>query len=64
MARPHLRELQDQLNLVKEKIAEIHIPKGALAPRISPELLERRKRLVARKKELEERIIFYDPPDK
>jgi len=62
VSKPYLRELLDQLALVKEKLAGIHVPTGPLAGPLPPELKARRERLIQRKHEIEESIINYRPP--
>lgn len=59
MSRPYLRELQDQLALVKEKLSSIHVPTGPLARPLAPEVKARREALLKRKKEIEESIINF-----
>lgn len=60
---PYISELKIQLELVKQKIAELEdaAAEGVLSPRFRPEDKERAKRLIERRKQLEDRIIFYDP---
>lgn len=62
MAKVYLRELQNQLDLVKQKIAEIHVPTGPLAQPLPPEIRARREALLKRKREIEDSIINWDPP--
>jgi hypothetical protein len=60
---PYISELKIQLELVKQKIAELEdaAAEGVLSPRFKPEDKERARRLIERRKQLEDRIIFYDP---
>ena len=62
MAKIFLSELQKQLDLVKEKLQELEESayKGALSPRFRKQDLPMASALLKRKKELEQRIIFYD----
>lgn len=62
MSRPFLRELHQQLDLVKEKLASIHIPSGPLAKPLPPEVQSRREALLKRKREIEESIINWKSP--
>ena len=59
MNKPFLRELQDQLALIKEKLAGITVETGPLARPLPPAVKERRDKLIARKREIEQEIINY-----
>jgi len=61
VSKPYLRELQDQLALVKEKLAGITVETGPLARPLPPAVKERRDKLIARKKAIEAAIIEYEP---
>jgi hypothetical protein len=64
MAKLFLSELQEQLRIVKQKLGQIHIMRGPLAPPPDPKVMERREMLIKRKHDLEEKIMFFDaPPD-
>lgn len=61
MSKRYLSELKDQLAMVKQHLAAIHVPQGPLAPPMPAHDRERRGRLLARKRDLEEKIIWYEP---
>lgn len=61
MARVYLRELQEQLALIKDKLQELEDKAyvGALSPRFRPKDRERAKELLKRKREVEDSIISW-----
>lgn len=60
--KPFLSELLKQLELIKDKIQELEDAayKGALSPRFRPKDIEIARKLIKRRKAIEEKIIEYD----
>lgn len=60
--KPFLSELLKQLDLIKDKIQELEDAayKGALSPRFRAKDLETARKLIKRRKDIEEKIIEYD----
>jgi hypothetical protein len=61
--RIYLSELKVQIETIDARIAELEDAAyaGALGPRFRPKDREEAKKLLARKKELQQKIIYYDP---
>lgn len=61
--KPYLSELKIQIEVIDRRLAALEDKayQGALSRRFKPEDKEEAKKLLARKKELENRIIFYEP---
>ena len=60
--RVYLSELRIQIETIDGRIAELEDAAyaGALGPRFRPEDRPEAKRLLARKKEIQQRIIYYE----
>lgn len=63
MSKPYLRELQEQLALINQKLQELEDKayQGALSPRFRPKDRERAKALLKRKSAVEDAIVNYEP---